>query len=158
MPSLRDLLLVTGILGTGKTWYGDKFAEECGFLHYDLEDQQTLNRLAADPAKFIADILGQKKDVVVTWGFAPDDQPSVAAVLQFRNSGFKLVWFDGNRPAALRAFIKRRTVDEVCFYVQMYKIESSNVVELIKPIIINPFDGRERFKPTAELLEEIRRA
>lgn len=91
-------------------------------------------------------------------GFVPDHELSLRSVLDFKDNGFKVVWFDGNRPAALREFIKRGTVAEVCFYVQMYKIESTNVIERIKPVIINPFDGHERFKPTAELLEEIRRA
>jgi replicative DNA helicase len=43
----RDLLLITGIPGTGKTTYGDNFAKEFGFLHHDLEDNQTLNRFNA---------------------------------------------------------------------------------------------------------------
>ena len=103
----RDLFLISGIPGTGKTWYGDKFVEEFGFLHYDLEEQQTLNRFASNPAQFIADAVSQKRNVVVTWGFVPDHQPSIEAVLQFRNSGFKLIWFDGNRAAALREFQKR---------------------------------------------------
>lgn len=48
------LLLISGIPGTGKTSYGNKFASEFGFVHDDLEDQQTLNRLAANPYQFIA--------------------------------------------------------------------------------------------------------
>jgi adenylate kinase family enzyme len=90
MPPQPDLLLVTGIPGTGKTWYGDKFAEEFGFVHYDLEEQQTLNRFASNPAQFIADAVSQKRNAVVTWGFVPDHQPSIEAVLQFRNSGFQV--------------------------------------------------------------------
>jgi hypothetical protein len=84
-------------------------------MHCDLEDQSTLDRLAANPTQFIADIASQNRDTVVTWGFLPD-QTQTALVLQFRSTGFKLIWFDGNRPAALREFQKRATVPEALFY------------------------------------------
>ncbi|MFZ0996863.1 MAG: hypothetical protein WA416_20095 [Candidatus Sulfotelmatobacter sp.] len=102
----RDLLLITGVPGTGKTTYGGMFATEFGFVHHDLEDQQTLNRFVANRAQFIGELLNEKKNVVVTWGFAPDDEPSVSLVLQLRSAGFEWIWFDGNRPAALREFLK----------------------------------------------------
>jgi hypothetical protein len=60
----RDLLLITGIPGTGKTTYGDKFAQEFGFLHRDLEDPQTLNRFFTNPSQFIDELLNEKKK---TW-------------------------------------------------------------------------------------------
>src|SRR5438552_2268444 len=157
MPSQRDLLLITGVPGTGKTWFGDKFAINFGFVHYDLEEQQTLNRLAANPAQFIAEIITRNENVVVTWGFLPDETQT-AIVLQFRNSGFKLIWFDGNRPAALREFQKRNTVPEELFYLQMYRIENSKVVNHIRPAIIDPFDGTGHFKSVNQLLTEIRQA
>jgi hypothetical protein len=47
----RDLLLITGIPGTGKTTYGDKFAKEFGFLHRDLEDPQTTIHLLHGPLR-----------------------------------------------------------------------------------------------------------
>jgi hypothetical protein len=127
-----------------------------GFVHCDLEKQETLNGLAANPTQFIADIVSQSRDTVLTWGFVPDDPASVSIVIQFENSGFKLVWFDGNRPAALREFIKRGTVPEVLFYLQMYRIETSKVIEIIKPVIVDPFDAQGQFKSTTQLLQEIR--
>jgi adenylate kinase family enzyme len=154
----RDLLLITGIPGTGKTCYADKFAKEFDFMHHDLEDQQTrtLNRFNADPAQFIGEMLNEKKNIVVTWGFGPDCERSVFLVLALRNAGFKLIWFDGNRPAALREFQKRATVQEIDFYRQMHRIEQSKIVERLKPTVINSFDDHGQFKPTRELLAEIR--
>jgi hypothetical protein len=38
----RDLFLITGIPGTGKTRYGDKFATDFGFVHYDREATRRL--------------------------------------------------------------------------------------------------------------------
>jgi adenylate kinase family enzyme len=158
MSQERDLLLITGIPGTGKTCYANKFAKEFGFLHHDLEDlqTQTLNRFNGDPAQFIGELLNEKKNVVITWGFGPDCERSVFLVQQLRSAGFKWIWFDGNRPAALREFQKRATVQEVDFYFQMYRIEKSRIVEQLKPTVINPFDDRGQFKSTKELLAEIR--
>jgi hypothetical protein len=154
----RDLLLITGIPGTGKTCYANKFAREFGFLHHDLEDPQTrtLDRFNANPAQFIGELLKGEKNVVVTWGFGPDCERSVFLVRELRSAKFKWIWFDGNRPAALREFQRRATVREVDFYLQMYRIEKSGIVEQLKPTVINPFDDRGQFKPTRELLAEIR--
>jgi adenylate kinase family enzyme len=153
---MRDLLLITGIPGTGKTCYADKFAKEFGFLHHDFEDQQTLNRFVANPAEFIRELFNEKKNVVVTWGFNPDDEPSLSIVQLLRSVGFNWIWFDGNRPVALREFQKRATVQEIDLYVQMYRIEKSRVVERLKPTVINSFDYDGQFKPAEELLAEIR--
>jgi hypothetical protein len=134
----RDLLLITGIPGTGKTTFGVALLRDFGFRHYDLEEQQTLDSLLVNPSGFIGAILRENKNTIVTWGFNPEHQPSVSAVGEFRKLGFKLIWFDGNRPAALREFIKRGTVPEVFFYLQMYRIEASKVVETIKSVIVDP--------------------
>lgn len=63
MSQERDLLLITGIPGTGKTTYSDKFAQAHGFLHHDLEDvqTQTLNRFNANPTQFIEELLNKGK-------------------------------------------------------------------------------------------------
>jgi len=102
----RDLLLITGIPATGKTCFGNKFAKEFGFLHCDLEDQkaQIVNRFVENSTQFIGELLNEKKHVVVTWGFGPDCQRSASLIQQLRSAGFKWIWFDGNRPAALREF------------------------------------------------------
>jgi len=151
-----DLLLITGIPGTGKTCYGDKFAAEFGFMHYDLEDDQTRNGFFPNPGKFIADAIAQNKSVVVTWGFFPDPYQT-ALVQQFRSAGFKLIWFDGDRTSALREFKKRGTVSVEAFDAQIQRIENAKLVERLKPAVINSFDDRGQFKPAADLLAEIRR-
>jgi len=150
----RKLILITGIPGTGKTTYGRAFASQYGFAHYDLEVEETLNQLLSDPGRFIDAMLQGEKNVVATWGFLPNEQ-QVGAVKQFQVKGFELVWFDGNRPAALREFIRRGDVPEILFYVQMYRIEESKVIQRIAPIVINPFDENGKFKDAAIILREI---
>lgn len=163
---MRDLFLITGIPGTGKTELGNNLAKNFGFAHYDLEKQQTLDRLAPSPTQFIADTISQKSDTVVTWGFNPEHQLSVALVLQLKTAGFKLIWFDGNRQAALRAFQGRAKSKSSSdaefywrmheFYLQMYRIETSNIIDAIKPTVVDPFDAQGNFKATAVQLEEMR--
>jgi len=92
----------------------------------------------------------------VTWGFGPDDQASLNLVQQFREDGFPWIWFDGNRPGALREFQRRGTVPERDLYLQMYRVENSRIVERLKRTVINSFDECGQFKPANELLEEIR--
>ena len=153
----RDLLLLTGIPGTGKTFYGDKFATEFGFAHYDLEDQRTLSRFSS-LGQLVSELVSVKKNVVVSWGFNPVDPPSLELIRLLRNAGFKLIWFDGNRAAALQAFRNRRTVSEELLAAQIQRIERNKIVEQLKPTIINSFDAYGQFKPPAELLDEIRKA
>lgn len=158
MTTLKpDRFLITGIPGTGKTTFGDKFATDFGFVHYDLEDQQTLNRLTTF-TQFISELLSLKKSAVITWGFNPEDPPSLELIRQLRNAGFKMIWFAGNRSAALQAFRERGTVSEQTLVAQMERIERSKIVERLKPTIINPMDENGRFKSPGDLLVEIRRA
>jgi Holliday junction resolvasome RuvABC ATP-dependent DNA helicase subunit len=77
--SQRDLFLITGIPGTGKTTLADTLAKDFGFVHHDLEKKQTLDPLAVNPLQFIADIVSRNRDTVVTWGYAPDDPAAGAA-------------------------------------------------------------------------------
>ena len=149
----RNLLLMTGIPGTGKTSYGNAFAQEFGFVHVDLETTAALSELAADPSGFIEGLIASDRQTVVTWGFLPNEAQT-AIVNLFRAKGFQLIWLDGNRGAALRAFQHRNTVPEELFYLQMYRIEQSKVIDQIKPVIINPFH-KSGFKSPRRLLKEI---
>jgi deoxyadenosine/deoxycytidine kinase len=161
----QDLFLIAGIPGTGKTSYGDKFASEFDFVHHDLEDRQALNRFAANPGQFIADVVAQRKNVVITWGFNPQDPPSLELIRQLRNAGFKLIWFDGNREGALvrfeaRAKSKSSSMAEYYlrmheFYQQLYRIEASKIIETLRPVVVDSFDSQGQFKSAADLLEEI---
>lgn len=145
----RNLILITGIPGTGKTYIGDFFANKRGYIHYDLEHRDTLSDLSSDPNFFIKKLLKNKRDIVITWGFVPDNPQQIAIVNHLKSIGFKLIWFDGNRPAALKAFNKRGTVAEKLFHLQMSRIENSKVTEKISPIIIDTFDEYGKFRRLA---------
>ena len=72
-----------------------------------------------------------------------------------KSKGFVVIWFDGNRPAAFREFMKRGTVSEAAFFHQMNNITSSNVVSVIKPFVISTFDDKGEFRDKGEIVKEI---
>jgi len=150
----RQLILITGIPGTGKSTYGQEFSRRFGFVHLDLEGQELLGQLLSDPGKFIDGLVDQTRNIVATWGFLPNEQ-QIQIAAQFKAKGFNLVWFDGDRPAAFRAFIKRGTVPEELFYLQMFRIENSKAIQRLKPLLINTFNQKGRFKDSKSVLREI---
>lgn len=146
-------LLITGIPGTGKTTVGTELEKKYDFKHIDLENQDTLSEFIKNPTEFIEKLNKSRSNIVVSWGFVPETQTDF--VVQFKSSGFKLIWFDGNREAAIKMFKKRGTVSENALYIQLGNIERFNVVGRIKPFIYNTFDKRGRFKGLSEIIDDV---
>lgn len=152
----RKLILIAGIPGTGKTYMGNFLAKHHGFKHFDVEAGDLHRRLWCDPSNTIDYFLEGAGDVVVTWGLAPDPYQT-EIVDKFKKRGLKLVWFDGNRDAALREYIKRGSPVED-FHAQMGRIEGfKENLDSLKPIRIDSFDKNGKFKPPEVILEEIER-
>jgi hypothetical protein len=119
-----------------------------------MENGATLVRFRSDRVAFLREL---SEPVVITWGFHPvhDTQD----ILFLKEAGFRLVWLDGNRPAALREFIRRGTVQESLFYLQLWNMESTQVVKVVTPeVLASPFDSGGRFKRIDDLAAEILRA
>lgn len=156
------LILITGIPGTGKSTIGDYLRDKYGFIHMDMECGDNIGKICANPNLFINVLLGLNKDVVVTWGFAP--HPVIIGIVNlFKEYKFKVIWFDGNKEAARKAFVKRSekygseylksaiaALDN-----QMNNIDQSNVIEKISPIQINTFNQNNVFKNEEEITKEI---
>ena len=133
-----------------------------------FEESGTVTRCASNPDQFIDEILKAERSIVVTWGFVPGHEYSVSTASKFQTKGFKLVWFDGGRQAALRIFQTRAKLRSNSqanyywqmheFYLQMHRIEVAKIVDVIKPAVVDPFDARGEFKPTLMLLEEMRKS
>ncbi len=153
----KKRILITGIPGTGKSAIGDYFQREYGYKHVDCEDlpggNEELKVLIERPDEFIRSLLIEKRNVVVTWGFPPEH--GEGAVIKFKESGFKLFWLDGDRSVALRVFIERGGIEEIAFYMQMYRIINFDIIRKIQPVIINPFDKEGKFKPMDRISKEI---
>jgi shikimate kinase len=156
-------LLVTGVPGTGKTKVGDFLAARHGFLHVDLEDDDTRARFfgrTGDRNRFareLAKVISQKKPIIVTWGFVPND-PQLGLVLFLRSQGFEWIWLDGDREASHEAFTRRGDVPEQVYQNQMMGIELQLDPRLasLGPRIVNPF-SEGSFRPVEEIAEELKR-
>lgn len=91
---------------------------------------------------------------MISWGFSPDH---VADVLFLKEHGWFVVWFDGDRPAALKSFIARGTVPEAAFYAKMFAIERQRVPERIAPhACVDPFD-QSMFRPLDDIVQQLLR-
>ena len=147
-------LVIAGIPGTGKTTIGDYLQKEKGFFHINLENNPENANFFNDPVSFICAIESQEQDIVITWGFIPNEHQT-KLVLLLKERGYQLFWFDGNREAALRAFNKRGTVSEQAFQIQIANINSSQVINLIRPTIINTFGKTGKFRSRAAIVREL---
>lgn len=149
--------LITGIPGTGKTTLGEWLAAHREFVHLDFEDDVLLARVVAGPDAFIRRVESDKRDTVINWGFDPVPY-KIEFVLYLKMHQFKLLWFDGNREAAFRAFRRRGTVAELACYFQVENIDRTRVIEKIDPIKYNPFLPSGKFKRPADMMRDIERA
>lgn len=137
------LLLITGVPGTGKTTISVHLAENHGFIHFDREliqswPTQLQDLWISSVSQFAEAVRNLNKDIVISWGFMPGTDDLAIRTLQ--QSGFKMIWLDGDRTVARKAFISRGTVPEHLLDIQMTRIKGMDI-DLFKPIIINPFEG-----------------
>jgi hypothetical protein len=118
-------LFVAGIPGTGKTFFGDKLRDKFGFMHVDLESG--LQRILVqcyqwNLSAFLQEMSQCSRCFVATWGFTIGSIPIVEPLA---DSDIRLVWFDGNREFARKAWLtaKGRT-DDTDFRRQVEAIDS----------------------------------
>ena len=151
--TVMKFLLLTGIPGTGKTEIGNHLAAKFGFVHLDVEDTLPKPNSETILNETIANCINENKDLVITWGFMPvvDDQ----SIASLRAAGAKLVWFDGDRPSARKAFIERGTVPEGLLDNQMAKIEKIDVASVYNPIFYNTLDENGVFKSKDQMSHDL---
>jgi adenylate kinase family enzyme len=149
-------ILISGIPGTGKTTVAEYMRRQLGFQHVDMEaDSFRLRReLERDPDAFLENLFRADR-LVVSWGFSPyTDRPGVDTLIA---AGYKFVWLDGDHTVALRNFLNRENHDkrqEANYYGQMQMILSTELVDRMQPICIDPFQG-DGFRPLEEIAAEI---
>jgi shikimate kinase len=151
-------VLLTGIPGTGKTTLGTYLADHADFYHQDMEADNfaAVQKLHADPTSFLSS-LSKYHNIVISWGFNPKSE--VEYIKLIRDSGYKLIWLEGNHDSSFDAFLRgtKRSVQDILNYKwQMNAIASTGIVNTLKPTVIDPylFDGQ--FRPIQELAAEIK--
>ena len=145
-------ILITGIPGMGKTTIGEYLGQNYGFIHWDVEKKNRIDEL----------ILSKSGNIVLTWGFVPKDD-NIEIIQKLRNSGFDLIWFDGDRDAARREFVERDSKLEIDNFnsqlqlleKQLQRIEDSDVIKRLKPRIINTFNKEHKFRQKEDIVNEI---
>lgn len=105
----QQLVLISGIPGTGKSSFARWLQDEHGFFHYDVDTVRTLPTLAW--------ILQQDR-LVVDWGFPPNDH-CFEVIESWATHGVSQWWFDGDRDAALQSFMLRGTVSKKAWDIQL---------------------------------------
>jgi hypothetical protein len=97
-------LLLVGTPGTGKRPVGAHLAEERGFAHLDFEHEEVRDSLLdaneADLRHRLAAI-AEGRGIVITWGAGSPAQ--LDELERLARLGFELIWFDGDRGAAVGA-------------------------------------------------------
>lgn len=115
-PGLQQrfpIVLIAGIPGTGKSTFADWLAKNRGFRHLDIEVAGVLGqaRLRASwdrvisergVGRFMSELQALRTPVVITWSF-PVAYGWVIDGLKAQ--GTQVWWFDGDRGAALAAFL-----------------------------------------------------
>ncbi|HRH33042.1 MAG TPA: hypothetical protein PK720_02810 [bacterium] len=144
-------ILITGIPGMGKTTVGEYLSKYYNFIHWDVEK---------DPER--SDLITQLGNIVITWGFPVKDE-NIEIIEKLRINGFDLIWFDGDREAARREFVERDSKLGMDYFnsqlelleKQLQRIKDSNVIERLKPRIINTFNREHKFRNIKDIVDEI---
>jgi hypothetical protein len=131
-------LFVSGIPGTGKTFFGNKLRDEFGFTHINLElgMQGILRQYYRDDLRrFLEEMSQCSRRFVATWGFPME--PCLSMVERLAGSDFRLVWFDGNREFAVKQWFQgegegKGSTDDTAFRRQVAAIEGC--MKIIKPL------------------------
>lgn len=147
----RKLLLITGIPGAGKTTVGNYLHKYHQFNHLDFEAGH-YSQFLQNPQLYVNSEL-TRGNIVITWGFVPNDLQT-SHVRFFESLGFVIFWFDGNRHASLREYLKEGRPENL-FHLQISRIDGSKVVEKIKPIIVNTFNKEGLFREKDDIVNEI---
>lgn len=150
----RNLILIAGIPGTGKTTIGNFLEKSYGYLHVDMEENHRTSEILADIDAFTKKHFSGNKDVVVTWGFSPD-QDTIDVVNKLCTFGFKIFWFDGNRDSAHKATMNRAGFDEKVLQQQMNYLAEWDIPKKIKAKIIDVFNDKGNFRDLADITNEL---
>lgn len=121
------VILLFGILATGKSKFARHLAREHGFAHYDLEcwprgwpSPELKTLWDTDRAAFVLQIRQNHDRVILDWGFPVSCVPWVR---ELRDEDVRLVWFDGDVHRAREAFARRGGIDMAVFQEQVWRIQ-----------------------------------
>ena len=164
---MHDILLISGVPASGKSYFCEWLERTAFFLHFDVEkdgrlEQRGLKLLwdrcftMGTPGPFFKALRALGSPVVLNWGFPPEWLSVVAAL---KREGVSIWWFDADHAAARRAFIERGDVPLECFDRQMPKIVRAwpSIKTLFEPNIVATLNADGKRSSPEELFRRIQR-
>ena len=122
-------LIISGVPCCGKTYFGDWLRDNKGFAHVNLEAHDGFSQhvIGSNLQKAFAPwIASVSSNVVVTWGFLPNES-CFGIIKGFMKNGFAAWWFDANHDVARKQYIERDGEEATCrfFDVQVQRLRDS---------------------------------
>jgi hypothetical protein len=126
LPVDVDLILISGIPGTGKSTYVEWLGDQHGFryFHLDTDDPARGVLFNLGPPTFIQRVIGPAPGLALDWGFPPNDL-CLAMVRRLHRAGVIGWWFDGDWRAAFDSFCNRPDHSVEAWDIQLPKIEAA---------------------------------
>ncbi len=119
-------LFVSGIPSSGKTTFANWLRDEFGFMHIDFEllsndFQQFLRQHQFNLHWLFGEMSRFSPCVVASWGFPIQNFPIVQTL---SGSDVRLIWFDGDRDAACKDWMRKTGRPDHQFRAQVAAIDS----------------------------------
>jgi len=145
----RIIILLSGIPATGKSEFGRYLARKRGFAHYDMEcsprgwpHPELKQKWDTDVSAFIEEALKTHGRVALDWGFPVS---CVSFVRQLQALGVRLIWFDGDIPAARKIFMQRGGIDVKLFDKQVKEVKEAGFPDALHCMVIEALSARGAF-------------
>ncbi len=165
---MDDILLISGVPVSGKSYFGQWLERTASFIHFDVEEDGRLGCRGLKPLwdrcfthgtvrPLVKALRGLASPVVLDWGFPPE---CLSVVAMLKSEGLSIWWFNADHAAARRAFIKRGGVPLGCFDQQITKIKCAwpNIEALSELQIITTLGPDDKRLSPEEIFRRIQGA
>ncbi len=128
-----DFILLAGIPGTGKTFYGEHLETVHGYHHIETDRgevglaQNVWSEILPPSSVYVSSLMQRYGNVVLEWSFKVDFVPPV---LGLGCQGARLVWFFADLDLARRAFARAKRDDQnemKAFDIQVQQIRNAHL-------------------------------
>jgi hypothetical protein len=149
----RQFILLTGISGSGKSYYSKHLKDDRGFYCIDTDTNDLMRTEAVfSNISFVSRRLSEHDSVVMEWGFMPQ---YLGCVLWLKHQGARLLWFRADLAIARTMYAKSHPSDPNCLLwdAQIQRIKEACLPTLDFQVVETYRDGS--FRSLQELDKEI---